>query len=92
MDLPSSLELQSQILTLLNDQDVHGLPEVKDAIARKFEISNDDRKKLSKNKRPVFETSIIHSLSMLRRSGYIINQKRGNFKITKSGINRLKNL
>ena len=70
---------------------VHSLPEVKDAIARKFEVSNEDRKKLAKNKRPVFETRIINTLSMLRKNGHITNQKRANFKITKSGINRLKN-
>lgn len=92
MSLPSSQELQNQILTLLNDQHVHSLPEVKDAIARKFEVSSDDRKKLSKNKRPVFETRVVNSLSALRKAGFIINQKRAKFKITKSGMSRLKNL
>ena len=92
MALPSSRELQSKILTLLNDQHVHSLPEVKDAIARKFEVSSDDRKKLLKNRRPVFETRIVHALSALRKDGFMTNQKRANFKITKSGINRLKNI
>ena len=91
MALPASQELQFQILTLLNDQNVHQLPEVKDVIARKFQISSEDRKKISKNRRPVFESRIIHSLSMLRKSGLIVNQKRANFKITKSGLNKLKN-
>ena len=92
MALPSSRELQSQILSLLNDQQTHKLSEIKDTIARKFEISSDDRKKLSKNKRPVFETRIVHVLSALRKDGFMTNQKRANFKITKSGINRLKNI
>ena len=91
MALPSSEDLRFQILTLLNDQQVHSLPELKDTIARKFEVSGEDKKKVSKNKRPVFEARIINALSMLRKNGHIVNQKRANFKITKSGINRLKN-
>jgi restriction endonuclease Mrr len=92
MVLPSSIDIQFQILTLLDDQQVHGLPELKDRVARKFEVSNDDRKKLSKKKRPIFDTKIINALSVLRKNDHIVNQKRGNFKITKSGINRLKSL
>jgi len=34
-------------------------------IAKKFEISNEDRKKVTKNKRPLFETRIIYSLTEL---------------------------
>ena len=90
--LPSPAELRSQLLKLLDDQNVHSLSEVKDAIAKRFEVSGDDRKRLSKNKRSIFETRIIHNLSLLRKNGLIVNQKRGNFKITKSGINKLKNL
>ena len=92
MALPSSGELETQILNLLNDQLVHTLPEVKDAIAKKFQLSGDERKKLAKNKRSVFETRMVHSLSMLRKKGLIINQKRANFKITKTGISRLKDV
>lgn len=72
-------------MNLLNDQQVHKLAEIKEPIAKKFEVSGDDRKKLLKNRRPVFETRLIHSLSLLRKNGLIINQKRANFKITKSG-------
>jgi hypothetical protein len=38
---------------MLNDQSVHELAELKEKIARKFEMSSDDRGKLSKSKRPV---------------------------------------
>ena len=92
MALPSTNELQTQILNMLNDQNVHGLPELKEAIARKFGISADERKKLSKSKRPLFDKRIIHSLTMLRKSGLIVNQKRANFRITKSGVTRLKSI
>jgi len=92
MTLPSTSELQIQILNALNDQSVHGLPELKDILARKFEISADDRKKVLKSKRPLFDKRIIDSLTMLRKSGFIVNQKRANFKITKTGLNRLKSI
>jgi restriction endonuclease Mrr len=90
--IPSSMDLQIQILNVLNDQQVHSLSEIKEMITKKFEISSDEKKKLAKNKRPIFDTRIIHSLSMLRKNGEINNQKRANFKITKAGINRLKNV
>ena len=90
MSLPSSRDLRFQILILLSDQQVHSLPDVKDEIARKFGVSGDDRKKLAKNKRPVFETRIINTLSILRKNGHIVNQIRGNFKITKSGLTEYK--
>jgi restriction endonuclease Mrr len=92
MVLPSTTELELQLLNLLNDQDVHKLPEVKDAILKRFDITGEDRKKLYKSKRSVLDKRIIHSLFQLRKKGLIINQKRANFKITKSGINKLKNV
>jgi hypothetical protein len=61
-------------------------------MAKKFDVSNDERKKLGKNKRPVFQTRIIHSLSLLRKKGQMANQKRANFKITRSGVNKVKAL
>jgi restriction endonuclease Mrr len=90
MVLPSSAELRSQLLKLVDDQNVHTLSEVKDAIAKRFEITGDDRKKLSKNHRLVFDTRIIHSLSKLRKDGLITNQKKAKFKITRLGINESK--
>lgn len=90
MVLPSSAELRLQLLKLLDDQNVHNLSEIKDAIAKRFDVTGDDRKKLSKNKRAVFDSRIIHSLSQLRKDGLMTNQKKGKFKITKSGINELK--
>jgi len=90
MALPSSAELRLQLLKLLDDQNVHNLSEIKDAIAKRFDVTGDDRKKLSKNQRPVFDSRIIHSLTQLRKDGLMTNQKRAKFKITKSGINELK--
>ena len=90
MALPSSAELRLQLLKLLDDQSVHNLSELKDAIAKRFDVTGDDRKKLSKNQRPVFDSRIIYSLTQLRKDGLMTNQKRAKFKITKCGINELK--
>jgi restriction endonuclease Mrr len=87
--MPSSRTLVHARFESRRARDVISLRET---IAKKFEISNEDRKKLSKNKRPLFETRIIHSSTLLRKNGFIVNQKRANFKITKSGLNKLKNL
>lgn len=98
----AALEFKSSMVTPNSEtpelaslrKDLSGIKnaEMKEPIATKFEVSGDDRKKLLKNKRPVFETRIIHALSLLRKDGFIVNQKRANFKITKSGLNRLKNI
>ena len=91
MVLPSATELRTQLLKILQDQNVYSISEVKETIANRFDITSDERKKLSKNKRPVFDSRIIHSLSQLRKDGLVTNQKKGNFKITKLGINKIKN-
>ena len=92
MVLPTSLDIRSQLLKLLNDQNVHNLSEVKEALMKRFDVTADDKRKLMKNQRPIFDTRIIHSLSQLRKEGFITNQKKGMFRITKSGLNELRRL
>jgi restriction endonuclease Mrr len=92
MVLPTSLDLRSQLLKLLNDQNIHSLPEVKEALIKKFDLTADDKRKVMKNQRPVFDTRIIHSLSQLRKNGLITNQRKAEFRITRLGLNELKRL
>ena len=79
-------------MKILQDQNVYSISVVKETIVKRFDITSDERKKLSKNKHPVFDSRIIHSLSQLRKDGLVTNQKKGNFKITKLGINKIKNV
>ena len=90
MVIPTSSDLRPQLLKLLNDQNVHSLSEVKEALMKKFDITADDKRKLLKNQRPVLDKRIVHSLSLLRKEGLITNQKKAVFKITKLGLNELK--
>ncbi len=92
MILRTSMGLQLQLLNLLNDQNIHNVAKIKKAIAKKYDITSRERKKLSKNKRPILGTRIIGALYQLRKKGYIINKKRANYKITKSGLNRLEHI
>lgn len=79
-------------MKILQDQNVYSISVVKETIVKRFDITSDERKKLSKNKHPVFDSRIIHSLSQFRKDGLVTNQKKGNFKITKLGINKIKNV
>jgi restriction endonuclease Mrr len=75
----------------LQDQNVHSASEVKDSVAKKFNISDSERKKLSaKKSRPVFDTGIIQFLSQIRKEGLIVNESVGMFKITKLSLSESK--
>ena len=40
----------------------------------------------SKKSRPIFDSSIVQILSEFRKKGFIVNENRGVFKITKAGL------
>jgi restriction endonuclease Mrr len=91
MALPTSSELRMQVLKLLQDQNSHNLSEVKDSIARKLDVSESERKKMSiKKGRPIYDSRIIHTLSVLRKQDLLTNERRGVFKITRSGFSEAK--
>ena len=87
MGLPSANELQIQILKSLQDQNAHNITEVKESIAKRFNVSQSEREKMSpKRARPIFDSKIVQVLTQLRKKGLIINETRGVFKITKIGL------
>jgi len=91
MVLPTFGELRIHLLKLLQDQSPHNLSEVKDSIARKLDVSESERKKMSiKKGRPIYDSRIIHTLSVLRKQGLLTNERRGVFKITRSGFSESK--
>ena len=87
MALPSGSEMQTQVLKSLQDQNAHTIIEVKDSIAKRFNVSESERKKMSsKRARPIFDSKIVQVLTQLRKNGLIVNETRGVFKITKTGL------
>lgn len=89
MALPSGNEMQIQILKSLQDQNTHTIIEVKESIAKKFNVSESERKKMSpKRARPIFDSKIVQVLTQLRKNGLIVNETRGVFKITRTGLSQ----
>ena len=71
MGLPSANEIQTLVLKSLQDQNAHSLIEVKESIARRFNVSDSERKKMSsKRARPIFDSKIVQVLSQLRKNGF----------------------
>ena len=90
MALPSGNEMQTQVLKSLQDQNAPTLIEVKESIAKRFNVSETERKKISsKRARPIFDSKIVQVLSKLRKDGLIVNETRGVFKITKNRVRRV---
>ena len=46
MAIPSAIELSTPLLKLLSDQNEHSLDEVKDRLAKTFQLSENERKKV----------------------------------------------
>ena len=91
MALPTSPELRMEVLKLLQDQNSHNLSEVKETIARRLDVSENEKKKMSdKRARPIYDHRLVHALSQLRKQGYLSNEGRAVFKITRAGINEAK--
>jgi restriction endonuclease Mrr len=91
MVLPTNGEIEKQVLLILKDQKVHELPEVKETISKKLNLSKEELNKVSPIKnRLVFDTRVVSSLYQLRKKRFIINEKQGVFKITKEGLNKFK--
>lgn len=49
MALPSGNEMQTQVLKSLQDQNAHTIIEVKESIAKRFNVSESERKKCPLN-------------------------------------------
>ena len=91
MAIPSVSELSTPLLELLADQKEHSLDEVKDRLVKTYQLSENDRTKVFQNRpRRIFDTRVIQAISYLRNEGLLENKGRGVFKITKSGVNKLK--
>ena len=90
MTIPTTGELRTQLLRILHDQSTHNLGEVRETIANRMNITETERKKMSKKGRPTYDLRMIQALSTLRKKGLIANEKRGVFKITKAGYNEAK--
>lgn len=91
MVLPTNGEIENHVLLILKDQKVHELNEVKETISKKLNLSKEELHKVSPIKnRLIFSTRVVSSLHQLRKKGLIINEKQGVFKITKEGLNKVK--
>ena len=70
MGLPSARELQTQILKSLQDQNTHNIIDVKESVAKRFNVSQSEREKISpKRARPIFDSKIVQVLTQLRKKG-----------------------
>jgi restriction system protein len=91
MTIPRAPDLRIPLLKLLSDQNEHPIEEAKDSLAKTFQVTESERKKIySGRQRHVFDSRVIQAVSYLRKAGLIENRERGVFKITKAGLNKLK--
>ncbi len=91
MALPSNATIAGQILLILKDQKIHDINEVREVMVKKFNLSDTDLKTVSPTKkRPIFNMKIVYALHTLRKKGFLENEKLAVFKITKEGLNKIK--
>jgi len=89
MAIPNRDTLRLKILEYLSDSNAHTYKETLEALSQQFLLSEQERKQMiPSGLKPTFDTRVLWAISELRHAGFLenIEQQRGVFKITKSGL------
>jgi restriction system protein len=87
--MPSYQDLLLPLLEILADKKEHNLSEVSLIIAERLKISEGDQKKLYSGGHSIYKNRIGWAKTCLKKAGLIEYPQRGNFLITKEGLNVL---
>ena len=86
MAIPKYDEMYQEFLEALSDGELHKIGEIRDTLARVFNVSAEERKELlPSGKQPLFNNRVNWTSSYLKQAGLIKNSARGVYHITESG-------
>ncbi|MBR2949951.1 MAG: restriction endonuclease [Lachnospiraceae bacterium] len=88
MSIPKYNELYSPFLSVLQDEGIHTIKEVKDNVAKLLQLSEENlTERLPSNKQTVYDNRIGWARTYLKKAGLIVSPQRAQFVITKEGKN-----
>jgi restriction system protein len=87
MSIPDFQSIMLPLLQLVSDGKEHYVPEAREELAHRFELTKDERRKLLPSRtQPVFDNRVGWAKSHLKQACLVENLKRGYFRITKRGL------
>ena len=91
MTIPDFQSIMLPLLEIVNDGKEHSHREVSEALAAKFNLTEEERKELLPSGRQArFDNRVAWSRAYLKKAGLIENTGRGIFRITADGLELLK--
>lgn len=91
MSIPNYQSIMLPLLKLLADKQEHSLHDSIENLAQIFKLSTEERKELlPSGQQPVFNNRVGWSRTYMKKAGLIETTRRGFFKITKRGLEALK--
>jgi len=89
--IPKYEKIMLPLLKHLADIREHGLNETHDALAKHFNLTDDElRELLPSGRQPVFRNRVGWARTYLKKAGLITSSKRAHFKISEKGLSLLK--
>lgn len=86
MSIPKYDEMYRELLEALSDDESHKISEIRDILATRFSVSDEERKDLlPSGKQPIFNNRVNWTASYLKQAGLIKNSSRGVYHITETG-------
>lgn len=86
MPIPKYDEMYREFLDVLSDGQSHKISEIRDSLAKMFDVSDDERKELlPSGKQPLFNNRVNWTCSYLKQAGLVENSSRGIYHITGAG-------
>ena len=91
MAIPDYQSLMLPVLQLAGDQHEHSLQEAIESLAKRFNLSNGERKELlPSGRQAIFDNRVGWARTYLKKAGLLHSPKRSYFQITERGLGVLK--
>ena len=85
MAVPKYDEMYNDFLEILKDEKIHEIREIRDTVAKKLKLTDEELGKVVNSGKNLFYNRIGWTGTYLKKAGLIYSPKRGSFVITKEG-------
>jgi len=85
--IPDYQSIMLPLLKLIGDKKEHSLREVRESLAKLFELTEEERSKLlSKSKQKMFDNRVGWARTYLKKAELLVYKSKGHFNITERGL------
>ncbi len=89
--IPKYTDMYGEFLNILSDGNIHSVEEIRDKLAAKFNVTEDERKQLTPSGNGLlFNNRVGWTISYLKKAGLVNSPDKGKYEITSLGKETLK--